>query len=327
MSQLAVSRKDLKLLSVVIAFLSFLLLPTLASAQDETASPTAPYAAIAITPTSFQVDIKPGESVTKEFRLRNAGEYTAEYTFSVADISPEGETGDLNWKDPDVTDPHSLANWFNFDRSTVVLAPHEAVKISVNINAPVSAEPGGHYGTIFATGKPVDESSESTMVYTVPRLAVNFLATVPGNMIYSGELLSFEGPAFANRGPIELIARFKNTGTVHQRPKGSVIFYDIFGQKVGEVMLDSKFCFPNSIRQLPLTWDKILLIGRYRAVITLQYGENFSQTATAETMFWALPWQAILGGVAVITILFGLGRLSTLPARKSLKKAPRAASK
>lgn len=274
-------------------------------AQEDTAE-TGP--SIAVTPSSFRIIINPGETLAQEFRLRNSGVNPTRYSFQLADSYSTNEVGGLEFKEPDPDAPYSLATWFQFDKSEIVLEPKEAKTIKVNIKAPRDAEPGGHYGTIFVVGKPTEE--EGAMIANVPRLAVNFIAVVTGEVTFAGKIVSFSTPNFAKSGPIDFLIRYENEGTVHENPKGEILVYDMFGREVDKITVKPQFAFPKTIRQLPATWERIFLIGKYTAVANISHGENYKDVSTAKLTFWAFPWTIALGIIFVIAALFALGRLS-----------------
>ena len=274
-------------------------------AQEDTAE-TGP--SIAVTPSSFRIIINPGETLAQEFKLRNSGVNPTHYSFQIADAYSTNEVGGLEFKEPDPNAPYSLAPWFQFDKSEIILQPKEAKTINVNIKVPRDAEPGGHYGTIFVVGKPADV--EGAMIANVPRLAVNFIAVVTGEVTFAGKIVSFTAPSFAKSGPIDFLIRYENEGTVHENPKGEILIYDMFGREVDKITVESQFAFPKTIRQLPATWERIFLIGKYTAVANIEHGENYQDVSTAKLSFWAFPWTIALGIIFVIAALFALGRLS-----------------
>lgn len=280
---------------------------------------------ISITPTNFRIIAQPGESIVKEFRLRNSGSERSRYTLEVADAYGSSELGGLEHTPPDPSKPYSLATWFSYDVDEIVLEPQEAIDINVTIKIPETAEPGGHYGTVFVVGKSAPSDVEiasglgGTQITQIPRLAVNFILTVAGDFKYGGELISFEGPQFVQSGPVDFVIRFKNTGSIHQNPKGQITFYDLFNRKVGTVDIPAKFIFPNMIRQMDASWNRVFLLGRYRAVAEIQHGENYTEIETAELTFWALPWMVILGGILIIAAFIALGRLT---ARRGINHVP-----
>ena len=175
---------------------------------------------------------------------------------------------------------------------------------------PQDAEPGGHYaGILVGRFSPEALEGSGTAAVTVGSVAASLvLVAVSGEVIEEGSIVEFR----ADKGvyehfPVDFFIRFENTGNVHVKPQGTIEIYE-GSNKVYELQVNkaSGNVLPNSIRQFDATWSEGKTFGKYRAVVTLDYGTE-DKTVTAELTFWVIPWKMIAGiAGGVIAVIVGL---------------------
>ena len=262
--------------------------------------------AIQITPTSLEFNIAPGETyINRDFNLFNPSRSeTQVMTPEILDFLVEDETGTYNFS----IQPHNrytLSEWISYSPQEVTLEPLEVQKLTLTVTAPQNAEPGGHYAMLLTSSKSpeTDDSGGGVVLQTVGGVGAPLFATVPGNISWEGKILEFIPVPFKNFGPVDFKLRFQNLGTVHYKPYGKIEIFDFLNNKVGETDIPPTRVFPQTIRRLETTWGRLLLIGKYRARATLNYGkESEEKTDTAEITFWAFPYK----GAAVLILTVGL---------------------
>lgn len=252
--------------------------------------------AIQLTPTSLEFDLELGETlISQDFNLFNpSNEDTQLMTIKIADFFVDDETGSYRI----LQEPHprySLSQWLSVEPQEVTLEPLEIQNLTITMRAPQSAEPGGHYAMLIIESRESDSTRdpEGVLVQPVGGVAAPLLATVPGDMSWKGRLLEFLPVSFKNTGPVDFMLRFQNQGTVHYKPRGKIEIFDFLDNKVGETQIQPTRVFPQTIRRLETTWDRYLLIGKYHARATVNFGEpGNEEMATAEITFWAFPYKA-----------------------------------
>ena len=258
--------------------------------------------AIQITPTSLEFEVAPGETYTsQDFTLFNPSRSETQImTPKVPDFWVENETGTYNF----VVEPHqrfALSEWVSFSPQEVTLEPLEAQTLTLTITAPKDAEPGGHYAMLLTSSQSpkAGGASKGVVIQAIGGVGVPLLATVPGEISWEGKILEFVPVPFKNFGPVNFKVRFQNLGTVHYKPYGKIEIFDFLNNKVGEIEVPPTRVFPQTIRRLDATWQRLLLIGKYRAKATLNYGKKGEEKiATAEIEFWAFPYK----GAAIIIL-------------------------
>lgn len=259
-------------------------------------------AGIHLSPVIYEVFLNPGEAKTiPDFEFLNPIDDPQEINISLKDIRIRDETGGVQLLD-ESHGRYSLSRWMTVEPVEFTLGSQEHKPVSLTIKVPDNAEPGGHYGALFGeTGGPSSDVKETGMAATAG-VAAPILLTVAGPVSYTGEIIEFREIPFVNLGPVDFLIRFKNTGTVHYKPHGIIEVFNWFGNKVDVVSVSEQRAFPETIRQLPATWNRRLLFGQYRAVATIYFGAEDERQDTAEISFWAFPYKplAVLIGVSLV---------------------------
>jgi hypothetical protein len=99
---------------------------------------------------------------------------------------------------------------------------------------------------------------------------------------------------------------YKNTGTVHLVPYGTVTVKNIFGHTTAVVPVDAFFALPQATRYREITWSNSgFSFGRYTATLSLFKGYD-NQYAEAKLAYWVLPWKILLATFVVILLLVAL---------------------
>jgi hypothetical protein len=129
---------------------------------------------------------------------------------------------------------------------------------------------------------------------------------IKGDVEERGRIREFRSEAALYQSPkADFVLRFENIGTTHLRPQGDITLYNMWGKERGNVQLTQRSGFgnvlPDSVRRFEFSWEgerNILDIGRYSAVVTLAYGDDEKQNASATAYFWVVP-------VVPVSITFG----------------------
>lgn len=267
---------------------------------------------VAISPLVFEMTAKKGEVLENNVKVFNPSEdTTVQVKMQVEDIKPTGNKGHVT-VEPANTLSYSLAQWVTMEPRELTLEPKEEKYVKFTIKVPEVADPGGHYGTILATTKQARGPKESGVTIKA-RTGALALVTVPGEMEKEMKVADFSAPAYSEKGPIPFEMTFKNSGTVHLKPKAKVTVTNWLGQKVGEAKIEPENVLPTGRRKFQTKLSKKWLwAGLYNATLTGSYGENIN-FGPHRINFWAFPWKV---GVGILVILFLLFLV-----RKRLKMA------
>jgi len=277
--------------------------------------PTSTYAqqsAIQISPTSLEIELEPGKAYqTQEFQIFNPSRTnTQKINTKSLDFYVANEAGTYTFS----TNQHgrySLSEWTTLEPESFTLEPLETQILRVTVKPPITAEPGGHYTIILASARPLNERElQGVSVKSTGGVGAPIFATIPGDISWAGRIIEFLPVPFKNIGPVQFKIRFENQGTVHYKPHGKIEIFDFLNNKVGEVEIDRTRTFPKTIRRITAKWDRYLLIGKYRAKATLNYGEaGKEKTETAEITFWGFPYKAAAVILVTVIVLIGFSKL------------------
>lgn len=252
---------------------------------------------LSITPTSLELTIKPGESVTKTISLSNFTEKTVDISVSRRNFTANGEEGEVFLTEEE--NAFSLSSWIKTSPESQTLKPDQKKDFEVTITAPKNAEPGGHFGSVVFSTKPQSGLTKTGALLS-QEVAGLILVKIPGTVNEQAEIKSFSPEKnFYENGPVNFNVRVKNGSTVHIKPTGTVTVTDMFGQK-SYAQIDPKNVLPGAIRKIQATLTNKFLIGKYEAKVEIAYGAQNNALLSATTSFWAFPVKA---GIVVLVIL------------------------
>ncbi|GMU25106.1 DUF916 domain-containing protein [Candidatus Uhrbacteria bacterium UHB] len=296
--------------------------------------------AITVSPVLFDFDIQPGSSQQAKITVVNDSNETQSFTLHTQNFIASGEEGSQEYLQEE--QPSDLASWVIPDQPTIQIDPGASRDFPFLISVPEHADPGGHYATIFFTRAP--GASGESGVGIAEQVGVLLLVNVPGDIVESIEVDSFRVKhTVVNRLPAEFEFRLRNLGSVHERPKGTLVIRNILGSVVARVPgnPNKSAILPNSVRRIDSGWAHTLdipedrgfwaetknewknfAIGRYTASIDMTYGSNNVQIPVHTVSFWVLPWHlmllALLGLVGIVLLIM---LYNNLLVRAALKKS------
>lgn len=316
-------------ISLLLACVLFLLsgvgvVPALAATATPTTNPSTNGQALEIAPPVIYLpstagqSIAPGQSVKTQIFLRNVSKGNLIVTGQANDFVASGEDGTpklLVGNDSDVVSQYSLKDWVS-PPENLLLVPREIKSMTITVNVPKNASPGGHYGVIRFTATPPE--LQGTGVSLSASLGALILLTVSGDIKENVTVKEFSvnhnnktGKLFES-GPLTFVERFQNSGNVHEQPTGQVAITDMFGKKFASVNvnLPPKSVLPGSIRKFESSLDSTVignkkLFGRYRASLSVTYGSGSNKkTLTSAFSFWIIPYRLIAVVIGLLVVGF-----------------------
>jgi len=266
--------------------------------------------ALEIGPPVLNLSANPGQTIKATVSLRDVSNGSLLVSNQINDFVAGGEDGTPKIiLDDSTSNPYSLKSWIN-PLSQLTLKSREIKNLTITINVPKTASPGGYYGVVRFTGTPPE--LKDTGVSLSASLGALILLKVNGA---AKEGLAVEQFFANNNGkpgtifesaPITFVERLKNTGNIHEEPAGLVTITDMFNNKVATLGVNQPphDILPQSIRKFesPLDSTNIgnkVLFGRYKADLSVTYGAN-KQVVTSSITFWVIPYRLIAAGIALL---------------------------
>ncbi|MBI2465304.1 hypothetical protein HYV64_04130 [Candidatus Shapirobacteria bacterium] len=269
-----------------INLISYFVIPALpARAQSATG--------LSAIPPRLEVTIKPGETITKELKIRNESKIERIITTTSKDfIVTDSEGTPLQLDNLDESSNRwAASSWIHLSPSNFKLKPGETRSIMITIIAPDDALSGGHYSMILHSPK-----NESVLTETGSFIETNVgtlvYITVPGNIKEDARVTEFVAPGFSEFGPITFKTIVANLSDIHVTPAGSIAIKNWLGGKTADLPLNLTNIFPNTAREFENTLNHKWLFGRYTATLNAGYGTT-GQAISATLFFWVIPWRLI----------------------------------
>jgi hypothetical protein len=254
--------------------------------------------------------LKPGERKQVQVRVINTSDQTLTIHTSALDfIVDENGTVPVPVDNSDATNNRwSLASWLVLTPSEQVLSPRETGVVTVVIEVPEDALPGGHYAMVVhkpSFGK-TEGTGNSAASGINQMLGTLLYVTVEGVIHEEAYVTNFTFPEFSEYGPVPYSFTVDNRSDIHITPQIGITIKNLFGKTVEAIPLESKNIFPFSTRSYEGQWNKIWGFGPYTATLTMSYGTQ-GQVIVSYTRFWLLPVRIILAVVVVILTLIAAG--------------------
>ena len=276
---------------------------------------------LTITPLTFEISANPGTAIENKVEVSNPTKNTINVAMEVEDFTALGEEGGVAVGEQE-SEIYSLKKWVTATPKAFVLAPGANKIVTFRVDIPDNAEPGGKYATILASVTGVTGPKQSGATIN-PKVGSLLLVSVSGDITEAVKVQDFEVPNFVSQGPVPLVLRILNEGTVHERPTGLITVTDIFGNEVAKVEIPQKNVLPGAVRKVETQLKNQWLWGiRYRATLSGSYGSQ-NTPLTASVDFWAFPWQIALPVLIVLIVIIWLivrGRNKVKKAEQILKE-------
>ncbi len=264
-------------------------------------------------PGRVEVSVRPGETVYRDITVTNRISAGRIFDLVVEDMSGGVSSDQAVVLLGDQKGPYSLRDYISFPKESITLGLGERARIPVAITMPPNAEPGGYYGGVLVSTTETNDGEDGGMARSpiIARVGTLFFITVPGPTTIDASLTEFDtlsGRHIFTEGPIAFGITHENKGSVHVNPSGEMRIFNTFNREVGYVEIDPWFILPQSIRTRELTWNNELLLGRYRAEVTIKRGYG-DFVDTKSVVFWVIPWQVLVAVFSVLFVFFLLVRL------------------
>ncbi len=284
-----------------------------------------PSFALTVSPAKFVISADPGDKIVTGMKIRNDLTETLTFYPTIEKYTTRGGEEPVFYPEN-----FGLPVWIKTDPAQVTLAGGEWAEISLTIEVPKDAEPGGHYAVIFWSS--ANPEGQGPGVGIVTRVGALVLLEVSGNVIESAEITAFN-PAgkFLTHLPVNFSYDFKNTGNVHLKPAGGITIKNIFGKTLANLNVNPAqgYALPQTIRTFSYSFwapkrgvQKIqeiketgflaelkkemagFALGFYRADLNLEYGNgDVIKTVKAKTYFFVIPWHLLIVAVLALGIL------------------------
>lgn len=312
---------------------------------------------LVVSPLPLALETKPGQSVSTELKLKNAGLRTERIKISIMKFGAEGDDGTPKLLDLEPND--QFDDWVTFSDNNFEAETEVWKTITMTVNPPVEAAFGYYYAVIFsrADGEQKIQPTQANLLGAVASLVL-LDVQAPGAK-REAKLVEFSMPKKVYEFlPAEFNVRMQNSGNVHVAPRGNIFIKRGGSDNLAllEVNLDKGYILPDSFRKFTadwkdgnpvykvkevngtavldknknqvkfLDWSNFSLskvrFGKYTAKVVMVYNNGTSDIPVEGTVsFWVIPWR-ILGVLTVVLLFAGIGIYALVgrPLRNRFKK-------
>ena len=276
-----------------------------------------PAQALTISPPSIEFSVQPGNQAEFVIKLYNEGE-TKQELFLDTTTFTSGQDEGIPVYDFSVP-KEDIATWVNLDPAPIVLEPQGRKEVTITVNVPADAAPGGHYGIVAFSSKPPSSGTDKPQVAITQGIGTLLLVRIEGEIVESATISAFSTIAKTNRLPVQFSTTYQNTGNIHLKPSGAITITSMTKKVVATIPVNAtkRSTLPKSSRSYDATWEKGTVkamatnswakfweeysneranfgLGKYTATLALTAGQSNGVVTNATTTFWVLPWHVVL---------------------------------
>ena len=202
----------------------------------------------------------------------------------------------------------SLANWIELSRGVVELSPGEEKTIPFVIRVNLNALAGTYHAQItLAEGSTRSDAEKRDPLATLMvnlevqadiKEVLQLNKFVTDNVFFSGDDVLFN-------------YQLENLGNQDLEPTGEIRIYDRKGREVTSLDINGKgqLVAPEEISQMASVWSAVNGFGKYKAFLTIDYGNTQTASVQDTIYFWIVPWKQLLAlfvGSLIAVIFFAL---------------------
>ncbi len=295
----------LKNLTVIIFLLSLAICAT-------TAGPSLVLAAANFSASPLIIDYttEGRDIINRDIILTNNTNRPTRIYASVHEVEVEvgEEAGVHEFVTPSMTDRSTtITSWLEISRARLELPANGTLTVPLTIRIHPNTPPGTYHALIgFATGPNRDDIEAK--VISGQAASVILKITIKDDKREQLHLVSFATDRFTLRETDNKLSfTIENTGDIPLTPEGDVIIYDTSGKELASLNVNSGkvTIAPGERVQIYEDLPFINRIGRNKAYLTLQYGEN--QATVFDTAFYySIPWYYLFIIFTLLALILSL---------------------
>lgn len=270
-----------------------------------------------VKPLAFNFNVEKRDIIAETITLTNTSGGMVRLYASVHEVSTDREGVVEAFVEPSLVDKTtSPTSWIEINRGRIELAAGETRDVPFTIRMNPNTAPGDYSVFIgFAQASNQPQAIVAVMNGTAPGTLVNLVVDKKQDQFL--RLEQFSVPRFVTgEGSRTMTYELINPGGVDVVHGGEVIFYDTKGREVAAVDLNTE--------RVPVTRDAAvtfsatipadLPIGKYKAFLSVEFGELMTDTIQDTAFFYVTPLQQLM--VIFIVVLMAAVGLTLYVHRK-----------
>lgn len=267
-----------------------------------------PVVAAEFTVRPFLIDevVEPRGLITKNITLTNDTGHQLTIYASVNEIALDSNGEIKEFVTPVMTDrTNTVTSWIEITRGRTELMPGETKEVPVTFRIHPNPEPGEYQAFIgFANVTKKHEAQQKTLAGDAQGVIVKL--TVEDSSEEFLRVSAFLVDRFiARENQRTFEVKVQNMGDTTEIPGGEVIFFNSTGEEVGAVQLNEAGVKIGPGETQILTADVPFYnkLGRYKANLSLQYGEKQRAFVHDSVQFFMMPYHMMLALLAAMMLV------------------------
>ncbi len=270
--------KSLKSLARMLAALVVITLGLFVGGDMVAAEEETPDYRIQLSPAKIELELEPGKTVSKTFRVQNTGAKDFDFELGTGPYGVEGEDYEQNLSK--VTSYNYIKDWIKFSEDKGTVKAGESKEITATVAVPQDVPSGGQYAVILAKMiEPHDDSVSGIVAEKQVGLLV-YSKNIDGNTRETGSIVEAKVPSFMFTPPIRATSVVENTGNVHADATYIMQVYPLFGGEevyTNEESPEVRTILPETRRLNTLTWDGAPQLGIFRVKQTVKFLDDVKE--------------------------------------------------
>lgn len=211
-----------------------------------------------------------------------------------------------NFVEPSMADrTTSITSWLEISRARLELAPGETKELTLTIRVNPDVAAGEYHAFVgFPEGPNRDEAQKRVYEGVAPGTVVRIGVDKVQNQFLRLEKFVVERfVKSSTEGDISYT--LLNPGTDPVVPKGEIIFYDNSGSEVSAITVNAEGTVIEGGKEVAFLQEipSEMKMGKYKAFLSVEYGEHQSASVHDTAFFYVLPLTTILIIFAVVLVL------------------------
>lgn len=280
--------------------LAVFLIPSLLHAADITVRP-------------FLIDetLVPRDTMTKNVTIKSDYDIRKAVLYATVNEITLDAAGEIkDFVSPVMTDrTNTITSWIEINRGRIEIPPGETAEIPITVRIHPQAKPG-EYTAFIGFVEAANRDKAEAVALAGEAKGVLLKVVVSDQRKETMSVSSFLINRFVTgeaRRTIEITV--ENKGDIASAPTGEIIFYDSRGREVSSVQVKGDIIDPGKTGTLMSSVPIADTLGRFKANLTLSYGDTQQASLFDTTYFYLLPLHQLLflfGGVLFAAILLAL---------------------
>jgi len=291
------------LLGILVVMISIYTHPSIKarSASQQQVGVIASQTALAVQPTIVEVVLSKDGVTKREIEIYNLTNQAIPIKAMKQSFTSQNKE-DISKENLEQYDSSSWITLLDSD-TDFILQPQEVKKVTLVIQQPKNASPGGHYATIYFQPLIPSELISKDSAYVYVRVAVLILMQNPGEIIENMEIGTLNLNGFYENFPIEGRLSLKNTGNIHLLPIGQIIIKnDLTNEVVQIIDIKNELSLPGLDKHYQFKIDSPYLFGKFTAETVINYGIEKKVLTSDKVTFYIAPYKQII--VFLVLMIF-----------------------